>query len=118
MVPPQIIPNQAAPQQILVSGLTPMASADPFVNDYNMKGCTFIPAVNPQNPNYKNLVGEFIYEYVEKIVGEDKAPKVTGMLIDLPVEEIKQFLFDFSKLIQKANEAVNVLVQMQMQQTQ
>ncbi len=35
------------------------------------------------------MIGEFIYEYVEKIVGEEKARKATGTLIDLPIEEIK-----------------------------
>jgi cell division protein FtsW (lipid II flippase) len=45
------------------------------------------------------MIGEYIYEYVEKIVGDEKAPKVTGMLIDLPIEEIKQYLDDFSKLL-------------------
>jgi len=37
-------------------------------------------------------VGEIIYEYVEKFAGEDKAPKITGMLIDLPIEEIHGYL--------------------------
>ena len=72
-----------------------------------------MPAVNPQNPNYKNMIGEFIYEYVEKFVGEERAPKVTGMLIDLPTDEIKGYLYDLTKLHQKASEAVNVLNQMQ-----
>ena len=54
-----------------------------------MRGTTLIPAVNNTNPNYKNMVGEFIYDYVEKFVGEERAPKVTGMLIDLPIDEIK-----------------------------
>jgi len=114
MAPPTI-PAQVAPQQtIVIGGLTPLANPDPYVNDYNMRGCQYIPAVNPQNPNYKNMIGEYIYEYVEKIVGDEKAPKVTGMLIDLPIEEIKQYLYDFSKLHQKAHEAVSVLNQMAM----
>jgi hypothetical protein len=44
--------------------------------------------VTPANPNYKGQVGEFIYEYVETLIGEEKAPKITGMLIDLPVTDI------------------------------
>lgn len=63
----------------------------------------------PQNPNYKSIVGEFIYEYVEKFVGDQRAPKITGMLIDLPIEEIKAYLYDFSKLYQKISDAVNLL---------
>jgi len=67
------------------------------------------PAVVKQNPNYKTQVGEFIFEYVEKIAGEDNAPKITGMLIDLPTEEIKGYLVDFNRLVEKINEATNLL---------
>lgn len=41
------------------------------------------PLVSTANPNYKTQIGEMIYEYVEAIVGEELAPKITGMLIDL-----------------------------------
>ena len=68
-----------------------------------------VPAVTPGNPNYKGQVGEFIYEYVEKIAGEDKAPKITGMLIDLPIPEIQSYLVDFAKLGQKISEANHLL---------
>ena len=68
-----------------------------------------MPAVVPNNPNYKAQVGEFIYEYVEKIAGEDKAPKITGMLIDLPLNEISGFLVDYSKLQEKITEANSLL---------
>lgn len=36
----------------------------------------------------KDLVGNVIYQYVLKLIGEEKAPKVTGMLIDLPEAEL------------------------------
>ena len=68
-----------------------------------------IPAVVPQNPNFKEMVGEFIYNYVEKFVGEAIAGKITGMLLDQPLEEIKKFLYDFTYLYQKIGEAVNML---------
>ena len=69
-----------------------------------------LPAIVPQNPNIKQFVGEFIYEYVEKFVGEDYAPKITGMLIDLPIDEIKSYLYDFFKLQQKIFEARQILM--------
>jgi hypothetical protein len=55
-------------------------------------------------------VGEVIYEFVEKITG-DKAPKITGMLIDLPIEEIIQYLKDYSKFEEKITEAEILLSQ-------
>ena len=36
----------------------------------------------------KELIGNTIYKHVERLVGEKKAPKITGMLIDLPEIEL------------------------------
>ena len=63
----------------------------------------------PQNPNYKSQIGEAIYEYVEIIAGEDNAPKVTGMLIDLPIEDIKAYLVNYGVLQEKVREAMELL---------
>lgn len=63
----------------------------------------------PENPNYKEQVGTVLYEYIHQIVG-NKAPKVTGMLIDLPIEDIKHVMQDYSLLntrIQQASELLN-----------
>ncbi len=65
----------------------------------------------PNNPNYRGQVGEVIFEFVEKIAGEEKAPKITGMLIDLPIEEIRQYLQIYEKLEEKVREANNLLIQ-------
>lgn len=65
--------------------------------------------VNPANPTYKNSVGEFIYEFVEQIAGDEFAPKITGMLIDLPVPEIVGYVTDYFKLQGKVNEALTLL---------
>lgn len=59
------------------------------------------------------MVGEFIFSYVEELVGENLAPKITGMLIDLPIDEIKAYLYDYARLYFKIGEAVNVLTQLQ-----
>lgn len=77
--------------------------------EYNQGGLRILPAVTPQNPNYRGQVGEFIYEYVEKLAGEEKAPKITGMLIDLPIPDIQGYLTDFNKLQVKINEANTLL---------
>jgi hypothetical protein len=76
---------------------------------YLAKAYQILPACHPQNPNYKNQVGEVIYEFVEKIAGEDKAPKITGMLIDLPIEEMQGYLQNYAKLEEKVREANNLL---------
>lgn len=53
----------------MISGMSggiqgPMASADPVSAQYNAGGFQLWPAMDPENPNYKNMAGEYIYEYV------------------------------------------------------
>ena len=53
----------------------------------------------PENPNYKNLVGEILYHYIHHyLIGYPNAPKVTCMITDLPIEDIKLILQDWSLL--------------------
>ena len=46
------------------------------------------------NPQYKQTVGGAIFEFVQNLV-HGYAPKVTGMLIDLPVAEIQKYMVNF-----------------------
>ena len=62
----------------------------------------------PENPDYKIHAGNVLYEYVETIVGA-KAPKVTGMLINLPIEHIKCMMQDFYLLRERLQEACLML---------
>lgn len=87
-----------------------MTPAPPHVQMYLGKTLPLIGAVVVQNPQYKNQVGEAIYEFVEQLAGEN-APKVTGMLIDLPIEEIRQFMQDYNRFQDKVNEANQLLKQ-------
>lgn len=43
---------------------------------------------NAKKKDKKEMVGNVIYKHVEKLVGDSKAPKITGMLIDLPEAEL------------------------------
>ena len=61
------------------------------------------------------MTGEYIYEYVSRMVGEEKAGKITGLLIDLSIDEIKAYLYDFNRLLYKVGEANNFLMQIQAQ---
>lgn len=115
--PPQ--PLNVAPAQVVIKDSQgPLRSTDPYIDAYNIKGFSVIPAVLPGNPNLKQFVGDCIYEVVERFVGDEKAPKITGMLIDLPHEEIKAYLYDFTKLYQKIQEAQMLLNQINAQQAQ
>jgi hypothetical protein len=43
------------------------------------------------------------------ISGPQKAPKITGMLIELPVTQIKEYLGNFQNLQQRVEEANRLL---------
>ncbi len=65
-----------------------------------------LPVVVPGNPNLKQLVGDFIFPYVENFVGKDRAGKVTGILLDMPQDEIKAYLCDFRILYNRIGEVI------------
>ena len=100
---PMMVPGGQVPPMM---GMPPQGLPQAPVNaapqmEYNMQGQALIPAVVPSNPNYRNQVGEFIYEHVEKVVGDVLSPKIAGMLIDLPIPEIQMYLVDFNRLMMK-----------------
>jgi len=70
-----------------------------------------------RNPFLKDQVGHLIYDYVMMIMGPDKAPKITGMLIELPVQQIKQYLMSFEALTLKVHEANRLLQAVKDQKT-
>ena len=88
----------AAPQQ----NLTPH-------QEYMMKAQKLLPSVTERNRYLKDQVGHLIFDYVNMIIGAEKAPKITGMLIELPVQQIKEYLASFEALQMKVQEA-NVLL--------
>ena len=57
------------------------------------------------NPNYKQEVGNAIFEFVKKIAGEKDAPKITGMLIGVTISEIKRFLVNYDFFLQTISQA-------------
>jgi len=90
-------------------GMNAPLNIPPHVVQYQTEAYRVLPAAHPQNPNYKSQVGEFIYDYVEKLSSETHAPKITGMLIDLPIPEIHAYLRDFNSLSIKVKEAHSLL---------
>jgi hypothetical protein len=68
-----------------------------------------VPSVVPANPHMKQQVGNAIFDFVTKLKGNTFAPKITGMLIDLPHEEIKLFLQNYGEFVKKVNDAGNLL---------
>jgi hypothetical protein len=76
---------------------------------YGQGAAQLINAVQERNPFYKDQVGHLIYEFVEMLVGQAKAPKITGMLIELPIDQIKQYMQSFEALRHRVLEADSLL---------
>jgi len=77
--------------------------------EYLSRTQQIIGSVQERNPHLKETVGHLIYSYVEGIVGTNKAPKITGMLIELPVAQIKQYMLSFEALQHRVMEAEQLL---------
>lgn len=63
----------------------------------------------------KEQVGSAIFEFVTLIVPHEKAPKITGMLIELPVDQIKAYLQDYTAFMAKVQEADELIKQAEKQ---
>jgi len=110
--------NRSMPQPAMpkpVGMPTPQPNAQPgmmvqqqmpeVVMRYLSKTQTIINAINAENPYYKNTVGTAIFDFVVEIVGQEKAPKVTGMLIDLPIPEVVQIMQNYDLFKSRVTQA-------------
>lgn len=61
----------------------------------------------------REMIGNIIFEHVEKIAGTLKAPKLTGMVIDLPDGELFDAISTYEKLDQKIKVATTMLIEPQ-----
>lgn len=82
---------------------------------FHMKCQDIYPAMVEQNPNHKEQAGTVFFEFVTKIVGQEKAPKITGMLIDLKIQDIKQMMNDYNLFTTRVRQAEDVLNRPQQQ---
>lgn len=64
---------------------------------------------NGSQQRRRDMIGNTIYETVEKIVGQERAPKITGMLIDLSELELSQAIMTYENLEQKIHIALKML---------
>lgn len=64
---------------------------------------------NAKKREKKEIVGNTIYKHVEKLVGEMRAPKITGMLIDLPEAELNYSISQWVHFEQKVMSALQLI---------
>jgi hypothetical protein len=59
----------------------------------------------------KQMIGTHIFPHIIELVSKDLAPKITGMIIDLPVADLNQSIISLAQLQQKVRAAVNLLIE-------
>ena len=57
------------------------------------------------------LIGDFIFPFIEEMSNDELAPKITGMIIDLPFEDLQKVVSDYTELDQKIKEGMNLIRQ-------
>jgi hypothetical protein len=86
---PNMPQQQAMPQQPVMAAQQQMAPQQQqnmtHQQKYMAASSALINSVQERNPYMKEQVGHLIFDYVQIIVGSEKAPKITGMLIELPI---------------------------------
>ena len=115
MQQPRMPQAQGMPQQPGMMQGQPMMPGQPeqqltTQQKYQQQAQQFLPSVQDKNPFMKQQVGHLIFDYVQMIAGQDKAPKITGMLIELPIPQIKQYLQSFEGLQMRVQEATRLLM--------
>jgi hypothetical protein len=93
-------------------------SEDPMANELYGKIMPIFAAITDINPSYKQTVGSAIFEFVTRISGPNFAPKITGMLIDLSVNEIRNIVTNFDLFAQRVQQALTLLTQQAVTQGQ
>lgn len=106
----QNMPSMPMPNAMPTPSGMPMAqnnsvqftpSNEPMSQELYAKTMPIYAAIVDINPSYKQTVGSVIFEFVTKIVGPQYAPKITGMLIDLPIAEIQRYCTNFDLFQQR-----------------
>lgn len=82
-----------------------------MANEFYNKTMPIYAAITEINPTYKQTVGTCIFEFVTKLVGQQYAPKITGMLIDLPIPEIQRYVTNFNLFAERVHQAQQLLQQ-------
>ena len=107
-MPPQPGMGARMPAQPGMGQAMPMQQMTP-AQKYQDAAAKLLPSVTARNPYLKEQVGQVIYEYVGLMVPEGRAPKITGMLIELPVEQIQQYMSSLDALQSKVREATDLI---------
>lgn len=64
---------------------------------------------NSSERDRRQLIGTMIFDYVVGFTSEVYAPKITGMVIELPYDQLKSAIQSFQTLRLKSQEALQII---------
>lgn len=86
----------------------PKDSTEQLFNNLTDK---IIASISKINPNYKELLSINIYQIILRLVGVEYASKVTDILIDQPIINIKNYMKSFNEFTERVEDAkLSILV--------
>jgi len=97
----QQVPNMLMPDQM---------RANSYRADV-MKLFQSLGFMNGSEDQRKQMVGTYIFREVTRMVGEEFSPKITGMIIDLPMADLNYSVSTLDMLNFKVRSAVQLLVE-------
>ena len=107
-VPPTpVAPITTAPPASFAA--PPQPTAELVYNNVMKTLMTSSEYVNADEELKREKIGEEIYNTVLAKAGDDNAPKITGMIIDLPFEDLISSVNDYSDLQEKIQEGLELL---------
>lgn len=109
-MPPQgmPMPNPQGMPPPMMGGMPMMAPMN-IAQEYQMKAAQLLPSIQPNNRVYKQKVGELVFPYIAKMASHEKAPRLTGMLIELPLEQVKEYLGSYQVLSEMVQEGIQLI---------
>jgi hypothetical protein len=113
---PQQMPNQMGGMPGFQQPMQQPQQPTSMKEAYLMRCAPLVKGVVEQNPYYKQQVGTAIFGFVDSLKG-GKAPKITGMLIDLNIPEIHNILQNYEHFCMRVEQA-DQLITSQMNQAQ
>ena len=88
----------------------PPASSADSKYETEFKNLTSTSAFNSSSVEDKReSIGDMIYDFIQKETDEKKAPQITGMILDLPIEDLISSLTTFKGLQEKIKEGLDLL---------
>ena len=86
-----------------------VSSEEAIYNNYYNEMIKSTEYSSANDDEKRTKFGDLIYPYVENLSGQESAPKITGMIIDLEMNDLEQATSSLASLKEKISEGMELL---------